>query len=102
MIKHRIGSIDDFAPGTLTRVEVGKAELCVARTQEAELYVVSDRCSHEGASLSDGDLYGNQVECPMHSSAFDLSTGAVRSLPALSPIRAFRVTVEAGSVYVEL
>lgn len=92
-------------------------------------HAVSDRCSHEGARLSNGRLDGAVVTCPAHGSRFDVSTGKNLSGPVmadlpgleqLSPramarekmaemgavrpadLPVYRVTVENGRVLVEI
>lgn len=64
-------------------------------------YAVSDRCPHGAASLSDGYLAASQIECPLHSSVFDLKTGNVLCRPATESVRPYAVIVEAGDVFIE-
>jgi nitrite reductase/ring-hydroxylating ferredoxin subunit len=59
--------------------------LCLARLNGGEILGVDDNCSHEGGSLSEGFLVGEEVECPMHGSLFDLRTGAVQGCRPPSP-----------------
>jgi 3-phenylpropionate/trans-cinnamate dioxygenase ferredoxin subunit len=93
MAQYPIGPAVDIPNGSLQRVELGGLELCLARTDDGELYAVDDLCTHEQASLSDGDLLGREIQCPLHNSRFDLATGAVRGLPAFEPTRTYQVTV---------
>ena len=37
------------------------------------------------ATLGDGELDGNAVECPRHGGRFDLFTGRVLALPPVAP-----------------
>ena len=99
--RHMIGSLDQFPTGTLNRVQLGDTTLCVARTREGHVYAISDRCSHENYSLSEGELLGFEVECPQHSSRFDLRSGAPSGLPAVVPVKSYPVTIDGTSVYVE-
>lgn len=68
---------------------------------DGELYAIDDECSHQEASLSDGWVDGCHVECPVHSSLFDLRTGRPCGLPATEPVRVHRVHVADGLVYVQ-
>lgn len=63
-------------------------------------YATQDTCTHEEASLSEGDLWGEVIECPLHGAQFDVRTGEVLSLPALFPLDTYPVKVEDGVVYV--
>ena len=61
---------------------------------------LDDTCSHQEASLSEGDLDPDRcaIECPLHGSSFDLRTGEPLSLPAVEPVRAHQVEVDADGV----
>jgi 3-phenylpropionate/trans-cinnamate dioxygenase ferredoxin subunit len=67
-----------------------------------EVFAIGDRCSHAEASLSEGEIYDHEVECPRHGSAFDIRTGDPLSLPATKPVPVYRASVDGGTVYVEL
>jgi nitrite reductase/ring-hydroxylating ferredoxin subunit len=41
------------------------------------IYALDDRCPHEAAPLSDGQIEGGEIVCPWHSSRFDVKTGRV-------------------------
>lgn len=88
-------------PGAARRVETSPP-IAVFHTEEGDLYALDDTCTHQDASLADGWVEDCAVECPLHASRFDLRTGAVDAPPAKRPVRAHRVVVENGSVYVEI
>ena len=69
---------------------------------ENDVYAIGDRCSHAEASLSEGEVWDNTVECPRHGSEFDLKTGEALSLPATQPVPVYPVSIEDGMVYLEL
>jgi 3-phenylpropionate/trans-cinnamate dioxygenase ferredoxin component len=68
----------------------------------AEYFAVDAICSHEHASLLLGDVDGHEVMCPLHGARFDLRTGKHLSLPAVRPVRSYRVKAENGKIYVEI
>lgn len=98
----RVASTDDVAPGGALYVEVGAHRLCLARTEDGELFAIDDTCTHEDESLSEGWLEGNCIECPAHNSIFDLRTGEAVTLPATEPVATYPVTVDGDDVYVVL
>ena len=101
---HPVGTAeeaDDATVGTLRRVEVEGAAVCLGRTAEGWV-AFQDTCTHEECSLADGELEGNVVVCPCHASEFDLRTGDVLSPPALDPLPIFEVRTEAGGLQVRL
>ena len=71
---------------------------------EGELHCIDDTCTHQEASLSEGDLDLERcaIECPLHGSAFDLRTGDAITLPAVEPVRVHRVEVSDGMIRVAL
>jgi nitrite reductase/ring-hydroxylating ferredoxin subunit len=96
----KVADASEIAPGEGLRVEVGEQPIAIWNV-EGEFFATTDTCTHEEASLSEGDLWGEVVECPLHGAQFDVRTGAVLSLPALFPIATYPVKVEGGAVYVE-
>ena len=91
----------DVPPGTARRVIAGDREIALYNV-DGELYATDDICSHEEASLSDGELIGHVVECPLHGARFDVRTGKPLSLPAVVPVETFPVRVVDGKVEVEV
>ena len=98
----RVASKHDLEPETAMQVEAGGLVLCLARTDEGVYCALDDECSHEEYSLSEGELWGLDVECPAHGSRFNLLSGGVTGLPAVVPARTYPVTVEGDDVYIEI
>jgi 3-phenylpropionate/trans-cinnamate dioxygenase ferredoxin subunit len=75
--------------------------IAVFHTDDGGVFAIDDTCTHQDASLADGWLEGDQVECPLHASRFDLGTGAVDAPPAKLPVRTHEVVIdEAGMINV--
>lgn len=102
MTKTKVADADDMKPGDLRAVEAAGVRICLASLDDGSIAAISDTCTHEGASLSDGEIYRGSVQCPLHSSLFDLKTGQVVGMPAMIPIQTYPVTIEAGAVFVEI
>ncbi len=66
----------------------------------SSLYAIGDRCSHAEASLSEGDVFDGEVECPKHGAAFDIVTGAALTLPATQPVHTYTTEVRDGDLYI--
>lgn len=94
-IRHALGPVDAFAPGTATKVEVGDYEVSIIRVGD-DLYAIADRCSHAEASLSEGELIDNEIECPRHGALFDVTTGEALTLPATKPVDTYDVVIVDG------
>lgn len=102
MARCSVGKLAELTPGSLTRVDPDGVPVCLVRLDNGDLYAVSDLCTHEDVELSDGELDGDEVECPAHGSCFDPRTGAVSGLPATKPLRTYPVEITGGDVFVEV
>jgi 3-phenylpropionate/trans-cinnamate dioxygenase ferredoxin component len=47
-----------------------------------EFYATDDNCPHEGGSLSDGFIEGENVTCPWHGATFHVVSGQTLDPPA--------------------
>jgi len=90
--------LQDLAPGEATRVD-GSVPIAVFNV-DGDLYAIDDTCTHQDASLADGWVEGCFVECPLHSSQFDLRTGGPHAPPATNPVRTHDIRIRDGYVYV--
>ena len=97
----RACAVADVAPESALAVEVDGTEIAVVRSGE-RFYAIADECSHAAVPLSEGDVEGCSLECYLHGSRFDLTTGQPLGLPATEPVPVYRVEVEGDDVYVDL
>ena len=97
----RACSSDDLPLGESTRVLGGPEPIAVFHTDEG-LFAISDTCTHQDASLSEGWVEGCAVECPLHEAGFDLRTGMPTCLPAKRPVTTYPVEVVDGVVWVRV
>jgi 3-phenylpropionate/trans-cinnamate dioxygenase ferredoxin component len=102
MVRCRVAALDDVKPGELKQVDAGGVPVCLARLESGEVYALSDICSHEEIELSDGELDGEDVECPAHGSRFNVRTGEVSGLPAEDPVATYRVTIEDEKIIIDV
>ena len=102
MGKRKVARTDELPMDSLKHVVCDGVEVCLAHTDNDEWFAITDICTHEEFNLSEGELWGYDVECPQHGSRFDLRDGHVTDLPAVIPAKTFPVTVEDGDVYVEV
>jgi len=100
-MKLEITTLDQLPRDRGVRVTVGERRIAMFRIGD-DVYAIGDRCSHAEASLAEGDVWDTSVECPRHGSEFDLTTGIPSSLPATTPVPAYEVSVEDGTVYLTL
>jgi nitrite reductase/ring-hydroxylating ferredoxin subunit len=86
----RVCSRSEIQPGAARRVKLdGMAPLAVFLADD-EIFVIDDTCTHGLASLADGWIDGDVVECPLHGGCFSIRTGEALSFPAVQPVRSYK------------
>jgi 3-phenylpropionate/trans-cinnamate dioxygenase ferredoxin subunit len=98
----RACGLDDLRAGGLKQVQLHDRTVCIACTDAGDVYAISDVCTHEQGSLSEGRIIGTEVECSVHGSRFDLASGRVTSLPAEESVETFPVVMQGDDVLVEV
>lgn len=68
--------------------------------KDGRVHAISNTCAHAGGPLNEGQLEGNIVICPWHSSRFDIRTGAVKGGPATIPQVLYETRVQGGQIEV--
>lgn len=92
----------DIPPGKMLKVAISGRDVLVANIG-GEYCAIDDTCTHSGASLSEGRLEGCTITCGWHAAEFDCKTGKLAKFPAkIRDLGSYAVSVEAGSVYVEV
>jgi len=94
-----VAKVGDLAPGEMTYVEVGDEPVCLINLG-GEFYAINDVCTHQEASLSDGTIIGDEIECPLHGGAFEIKTGQPASFPVVTPVETYQVRVVGDEVQV--
>ena len=95
----KVAEVGEISPGDMKVVEVGEDQILLVNV-EGNIHACDDICSHAYASLSEGDLNGDEVECPLHGSAFNVVTGEALTPPAEDSIRIFEVRIDGQDVFV--
>ena len=100
-MKVEVTELDRLPRDRGVRVTIGDHRIAMFRIND-DVYAIGDRCTHAEASLAEGELWDTSVECPRHGSEFDLKTGEPHALPATEPVPVYEVSIEDGTVYLEL
>lgn len=82
-------------------LDIGGHRVCVARSL-GKIHAIRDECTHGQVPLSEGDVEGGYVECWMHGSQFDLTTGAPTGPPATEPVAVYPVRINGDYIEVRL
>lgn len=67
---------------------------------EGRVFATQDTCTHGRASLADGYLIGDEVECPLHQGMFNVRTGQPTAAPCTVPLKTYAVDVRDGVIHV--
>ena len=96
----KVAQTDQLPPDRMMLVEFGQFERILLVNHKGNYYAVDELCPHSGAALSEGDLYGEVVECPLHGSMFRVKTGEVLTPPALEDLTVYQVRVEGSDILI--
>ena len=64
------------------------------------VHAIADTCTHLGGPLSEGEVDGAEVTCPLHGATFDITTGNVTGPPATSPVTRYDVRVRSNEIQI--
>ncbi len=74
----------------------------IYRNHEDAYFCTDGLCTHEQVHLADGLVVENTVECPKHSSIFDITNGEVETPPACKNLNTYPAKIEKGRVLIEI
>jgi 3-phenylpropionate/trans-cinnamate dioxygenase ferredoxin subunit len=64
-------------------------------------YYASDGlCTHEVADLTQGLVFDEIIECPMHLGRFHIPTGKAKGAPVCINLKTYRVRVDEGRLFI--
>lgn len=95
-----VAAVEDFKPGTC-RVVTTDDDLIAVFNLDGRYYAISNICTHDEAELSEGDLEGEEIVCPLHGARFSVVNGMVLAPPAVENLQTYPVRVRDGWVEVD-
>lgn len=98
----RVCALGDVEPGGVRRVELDGCPALAVFNLDGEYYVTADRCTHAEASLAEGWIEDDVIECPFHGGSFHIPTGQALTRPVKTDLRTFPVTVAGDDVLIEV
>jgi len=94
--------------GELAAMIPNKGRVVVVERRRIALFLVDgvvraidDACPHRGGPLSEGEIVGGAVECPIHGWAFDVCTGVMRGTQGVRVGR-YDVEVREGGIWIDV
>lgn len=95
----QVARVDELQKGGTLRVFCGSEPVCLYNL-DGKIYATHDTCTHGQASLSEGLIDGENIECPFHGGLFHIPSGQPVGAPCVMGIRVYPVRIEAGAVLV--
>jgi len=99
--KIEVRGLSEMKTNQMKLVHAGSRRIAIARTGKG-FVAFDDRCTHRGASLADGAMICETVQCPWHGSQFEVNEGAVQAGPAKEQIRTYTLKQEGEKFFLEL
>lgn len=94
----------DINPGEAKSYQSGDNKIVLCNVN-GEYFALSDVCTHDDGELvsSKGQLVDIcQLECPRHGARFDVKTGEAKRMPAVAPIKTYKVVVNKDELEIEV
>lgn len=96
-----VARVDDLPSGTMKRVAVMDKTILIVNL-DGTFHAVDAICPHGATDLSEGEIFDDVIECPLHGSLFNLKTGAVLCPPAEESLIVYPVEVVDGILRIAL
>ncbi|MCI0530920.1 MAG: non-heme iron oxygenase ferredoxin subunit [candidate division Zixibacteria bacterium] len=101
MAEYQVANAGEIPAGKSKVVKAGGKELLVCNVK-GEFFCIDNVCTHDYGLLGDGEIEGEEIECPLHGARFNIKTGDVIALPAVDPIKTYPVRLNDGHIIVTL
>jgi nitrite reductase/ring-hydroxylating ferredoxin subunit len=96
----RIAELAEVPEGGTFRVYLEGEPVCLYNVA-GTIYATHDVCTHGQASLADGFVDGEEIECPLHQGRFHIPTGKAVGAPCTVDVKTYPVKVERAGVLVQ-
>ena len=96
---HAVAKTGDLDEGEAMQVIVGRKEIAIYNLDGA-FYATDDICTHAYASLADGYVEGELIECPLHGGCFDIKTGKAMTAPVTEDLKVYEVKIDGEQILV--
>lgn len=95
----KVAEVSELPLGGKKLVEVDGLPVAIFNV-DGDFYAIEDVCTHDGGPLAEGELKGDEVECPRHGARFSVRTGVALCMPAVEPIECYKVKIEGDNILV--
>lgn len=95
-----VGGADEITEGGYKVIDLEDAAVAIFRL-DGKLFAIENVCTHDGGTLTGGEIQGHEVVCPRHGARFDITTGAVTAPPAYEDLYSFPLRVLEGRIQIK-
>ncbi len=95
----KVAQTDELSPGEMKLIEVGDERILLTNL-DGQYHAVSEVCTHAYYALSEGFLEGEEVECALHGSLFNVKSGEVVNPPADQPLTVYPVKIDGTDILI--
>ena len=95
----KVAKVSDVPEDEPLKVKAGELQIALFKVDGA-FYATEEICTHAQASLAEGYVDGDQVECPLHGACFSIKTGKALSAPATVDLCTYPVRVENDDILI--
>jgi naphthalene 1,2-dioxygenase system ferredoxin subunit len=94
----KVAAADDVPEEGTLLVDFGADPVCLYNLAGI-IYATHDNCTHGQASLADGFIDGENIECPLHQGLFHIPTGKAVGVPCKVDVKIYPVKIDDGAVW---
>jgi 3-phenylpropionate/trans-cinnamate dioxygenase ferredoxin subunit len=95
-----VGKTADVPPERVALFPIGDHEIALCNV-DGQFYAIDNLCTHDEGPLDQGELEGNEIECPRHGARFDVRSGKALTLPAVMPVHTYAVELRDEQIFVD-
>lgn len=93
----KVAAVEDVPEDGTLLVHCAGEPVCLYNLG-GKLHATHDTCTHGQASLADGFIAGEDIECPLHQGRFHIPTGKAVGVPCTVDLRVYPLKVQDGAV----
>lgn len=95
------GSVDSIPLMGARQMRTEHGVIAIVRTGSGAVHAIGDACPHRGGPLSQGMVFGEQIQCPMHGLVIDLLSGTAVA-PDSGAVPVYPVRIDNDRILVDV
>ena len=96
---HSVAKTDDLDEGEAMQVIIGRKEIAIYNL-DGKFYATDDICTHAYASLADGYVEDEMIECPLHGGCFNIKTGKAMTPPVSEDLKTYELKIDGEQILI--